>query len=155
SWKRIEAPPIVDWKSGHPLLRFVNFDNVQIAESLSVQTPNWALSLVDSPTTPLLLTGELNRQRIVWIGFDTLQSTWPLRISFPIFVANAIEWLNPQTEKAANLSVKAGDPFRVSLPDNVSSVEIALPDGTTRTRSVDPTRKELVFGETQHQGIYQ
>jgi hypothetical protein len=29
-----------------------------------------------------------------------------------------------------------------------------LPDGTTRTRAVDPNRKELVFGETQKQGVY-
>src|SRR5262249_30695113 len=134
AWKRIEAPPIVDWKSGHPLLRVVNFDNVQVAETFAIQTPSWALPLVDAPNTPLLLAGELNRQRIIWVGFDTLQSTWPLRISFPIFIANAIDWLNPASEKASSLSVKAGDPLRVGLSDSATSAEIVLPDGTTRTR---------------------
>jgi Ca-activated chloride channel homolog len=153
-WKPVEAPPIVDWKSGHPLLRFVNFDNVGIAESLEVKTPTWALPLVESPSTPLIVAGEINRQRLVWVGFDTLQSTWPLRISFPIFIANAIEWLNPATERALMLSVRAGDPFRVSVPDTVQSAEITLPDGTKRTREIDNNRKELLFGETQKQGVY-
>jgi len=34
-----------------------------------------------------MVAGELEQRRVVWIGFDTLQSTWPLRISFPIFIA--------------------------------------------------------------------
>ncbi|MGZ8920911.1 MAG: vWA domain-containing protein [Limisphaerales bacterium] len=153
-WATIEAPPIVDWKSGHPLLRFVNFDNVGIAEALEVKTPTWAFPLVESPSTPLILAGELNRQRLVWIGFDTIQSTWPLRISFPIFIANAVEWLNPATERALMLGVRAGDPFRVALPDTIQTAEITLPDGSKRTREIDNNRRELLFGETQKQGIY-
>lgn len=154
SWNRIDGPPIVDWRGSHSLLRFVNFDNVQIASALSVQSPPWALSLVDSPNTPLLLAGELKRQRIVWIGFDTLQSTWPLRISFPIFIANAVEWLNPASDKAAQLTIRSGEPFRLALPEGVASAEITLPDGTTRTRAPDVARRELLFGETQKQGVY-
>lgn len=154
AWNRIEAPPIVDWKSSHPLLRIVNFDNVQVAESFAVKTPTWALPLVEAPNTPLILAGQINRQRLIWIGFDTLQSTWPLRISFPIFFANAIEWLNPASERAGALTVRAGDPFRIVLPDAQSTAEVQLPDGSTRTRSVDANRRELLFGETRQQGIY-
>ena len=153
-WKQVEAPPIVDWKTSHPLLRFVNFDNVGIAEALAVQTPSWGFPLVESPTTPLVVAGELNRQRLIWIGFDTLQSTWPLRVSFPIFIANAVDWLNPATERAMMLSVRAGDPFRVAMPETIQTAEITLPDGTKRTREIDNNRKELLFGETQKQGIY-
>lgn len=152
---RVESPPIVDWKNGHSLLRFVNFDNVQIGESMSVALPSWAVSLVESPTTPLVLAGELKSQRVVWIGFDTLQSTWPLRISFPIFVANAMDWLNPAAERASRLSIQAGDPFRLGLPDATGEAEITLPDGSKRTRAIDTSKKELLFGDTHRQGIYQ
>jgi hypothetical protein len=31
---------------------------------------------------------------------------------------------------------------------------VATTSGSTRTRSVDANRHELLFGETQHQGIY-
>jgi Ca-activated chloride channel family protein len=152
--KKVESPAIVDWKASHPLLRFVNFDNVGIAESLVVTTPTWAVSLVESPETPLIIAGELTRQRVVWIGFDTLQSTWPLRISFPIFIANAVDWLNPANERASRLTIKAGDPFRMAVPENVATAEITLPDGSTRTRALDGAKRELLFGDTIKQGVY-
>jgi len=85
----IDGPLIVDWKSTHPLLRFVNFDNVQVAKSLAVKAPSWLAPLVESPSAPLVAAGENNGQRVVWIGFNPLDSTWPLRVSFPIFIANA------------------------------------------------------------------
>lgn len=152
---RIEGPPIVDWKSGHPLLRFVNFDNVQVAESTAVKTPSWAISIVDSPNTSLIMAGELQNQRIAWIGFDTLQSTWPLRISFPIFIANAVDWLNPASARAAELGVKAGNPFHLRLPPEITTAEIKLPDGSTQSRALDANRHELLFADTMKQGVYQ
>ena len=127
---------------------------MQIGQSLAVKTPPWAVSLVDSPQTPLVLAGELGRQRIVWIGFDSLQSTWPLRVSFPIFIANAIEWLSPTAINASQLTVQAGNPFRLALAQNITTAEIKMPDGTTRPWPVDTARGEIVFGDTARQGIY-
>ncbi|MDB6111996.1 MAG: hypothetical protein JWR69_3746, partial [Pedosphaera sp.] len=75
SISQAEAPAIVDWRSTHPVLRYVGFDNVQVMKSLVDKTPSWGVSLVDSPQAPLNEAGELARQRILWIGFDTLEST--------------------------------------------------------------------------------
>jgi hypothetical protein len=132
-----------------------------VAQSLAVRTPSWAVSLVDSPAAPLVIAGELGRQRLVWIGFDTLQSTWPLRISFPIFVANAIGWLNPASAIDERLSLRAGDPFRFPLgeawtpegPD--AEARITLPGGGERVVRLDPRSRELVFGDTGRRGVYQ
>ncbi len=154
SWSEVEGPAIVDWKSTHPLLRYASFDNVQIVSSLAVKTPTWAVSLVDAPQTPLILAGELKRQRIVWVGFDILESHWPLRISFPIFIENAVDWLNPANAKNSQLLVKAGEPFRLSLPQPVSGAEIILPDDSKKTLAVDAGANEIVFGETFRQGTY-
>ncbi len=151
---RLEAPAIVDWKTAHPLLRYAGFDNVQIAESLAAKAPDWAVSLVDSPQAPLVLAGELERQRIIWIGFDILESNWPLRISFPIFVANAVEWLNPANVKGGQLLVKAGEAFHLPLNRSEKSAEITAPGGATKTLPLDPNARELVFGETYQQGAY-
>jgi Ca-activated chloride channel homolog len=154
SWTTLPSPPIVDWKNAHPLLRFVNFDNVQIAESLSVKTPSWAASLVDSPQTGLILAGELGRRRIVWVGFDPLQSTWPLRISFPIFIANAVDWLNPASITASQRTIQAGTPFRLALTEPITEAEINLPDGSKQTLEVNPQTGELVFADTASLGTY-
>lgn len=151
---RVEAPAIVDWRATHPLLRFASFDNVQVAEALTVRLPPWATSLADTPTSPLILAGELGRQRLIWIGFDTLQSTWPLRVSFPIFIANAIDWLNPATSRATQLQLRAGDPLRVALLQSITNAVVKLPDGTARPVAVDPKAREFVFGDTARQGVY-
>ncbi len=151
---RAEAPAIVDWKNTHPLLRFVSFDNVFINESLAVKAPRWGVPIVDSSATPLVIAGEIERKRIVWLGFDTMQTTWPLRISFPIFIQNALEWLNPASGNASQLTVKSGDPFRLALAEAVNTAQITTPDGTVKTVAVEKNTREIIFGDTTKQGIY-
>jgi hypothetical protein len=114
----LDSPPIVDWRVTHPILRYVGFDTVHVAKSQLVKTPSWGVSLVDSPQAPLIIAGELGRQRILWIAFNTTRdSDWLYRVSYPIFIANAAEWLNPATERNSQLLVHAGEPFHLNLPN--------------------------------------
>ena len=160
----VEGPSIVDWRNTHPLLRFVGFDTVQVAQSLSVKAPGWAIPLVDSPQSPLILAGELGRQRLVWVGFDLLQSTWPLRLSFPIFIANAVQWLNPATVAANRAFLHSGDSIRLPLANPTDGVagfprldraELIRPDGQRVTIPMGANAREIVYGSTDIQGIYQ
>jgi Ca-activated chloride channel family protein len=151
---RVESPALVDWRTSHALLRYAPFDNVAVKESAYVKAPSWAVSLLEAPQGSLLVAGELGRQRIVWLGFDVLDSNWPLRVSFPIFIANAAEWLNPASARNAQLLVKAGDPFRLKLLAPVTKAEVQLPDGKTRALEPDPQSAELVFGDTAKEGVY-
>jgi len=155
SWATIEQPPIVDWKNTHPILRYVNFDTVLIREAFKVPAPAWAFSLVDSPQAPLIIAGELNKRRIIWIAFDVTDSNWPLRFSFPIFIANAVDWLNPFAERNSQLVVRAGDPFRVQFEEDLKEVIVIFPDGSQKVEKVEPGKKEMVFGETMKAGLYQ
>lgn len=150
----LEEPPIVDWKSSHPLLRYAPLDNVGIAQSYAAKPPPWAISLVDSPKAPLILAGELGRQRIIWIGFDVLESNWPMRVSFAIFFVNAVDWLNPANAQNNQLLVKAGDAFRLALTHPEKSAQVTLPGGNTRTIRLDEKANEFVFGETFKEGVY-
>ncbi len=150
----LDAPPVVDWKVTHPLLRYVSFDNFEIARSLAAKPPSWALSIAEAPQASLILAGDLGRQRILWIGFDLLESNWPLRRSFPIFIVNAVDWLNPANTTGNELLVKAGEPFRFALTEPVTSGTVTLPSGQTESITVDTNSSEFIFGDTQKQGIY-
>ncbi|HEX4119318.1 MAG TPA: BatA and WFA domain-containing protein [Verrucomicrobiae bacterium] len=152
-WTNIDAPAIVDWKNTHPLLRYINLDNVQISETLGVRAPAWGIPLVETRQTPLLLAGELEHQKIIWVGFDTLQSTWPLRVSFPMFIANAVDWLNPASTKSRQLLLHAGEPFRYALAHPVESVTVTLPGGAKETVATGGN-PEIVFGDTTRRGAY-
>lgn len=150
----LEAPQIVDWRSTHPLLRFSGLDNVRIVRSRAAKVPSWGISLVDAPQASLVVAGEMGRQRVVWIGFDVLESEWPRRITFPIFIANAVEWLNPANVQGGQLMVKAGEPFRMSLVEPVSSAQVTYPNGTSKTVKLEAGATELILGELQRRGIY-
>jgi len=150
----VDAPAIVDWRSAHPVLRYVSFDNVPIAESLAVKTPTWGVSLVDSSQASLILAGEIGRQRIIWVGFDTLQSLWPYRFSFPMFVQNAADWLNPANAKSEQLLVKPGEAFRLALARPEKAAQVTLPSGATKIIPIDEKANEFVFGDTFKQGVY-
>ena len=145
----LESPPIVDWKSAHPILRFVNFDNVQVAQSLNSELPTWMNPIVETQSVPLIAVGENDANRCVWVGFNPLDSTWPLRVSFPIFIANAIDWLDPKI--VTNLS--AGEPFSMRMAEKGSAVVVTLPDGEiVETSTME--NGEFVFADTFQQGVY-
>ena len=145
----LEDPPIVDWKTTHPLLRFVNFDNIQVAQAVNSELPTWMSPIVESSSVPLIAIGENDGQRALWVGFNPLDSTWPLRVSFPIFIANAIDWLNPKI--VTNLRV--GEPFSMRMLDKDSMVLVTLPDGEI-VQTPTTGNGELVFADTLQQGVY-
>lgn len=151
-----QSPVVVDWKTTHPLMRFTSFENVQITSTLAVKPPPWAIPLVEATQTPLILAGENKRQRVIWVGFDLLQSTWPLRVSFPIFIANAMEWLDSANVAQRDFMLRAGDPLRVPLTGVTTNslVTITPPQGSPTEFRLDGQSTDLVYGNTTRQGIY-
>jgi hypothetical protein len=151
----VEGPALVDWKSTHPLLRYAPFDNVGVSSTAVVASPGWGSALLESPQGALMVAGELGRQRITWVGFDSLESNWPLRVSFPIFIANAVDWLNPASTRNAQLLVRSGDPFQFALLDAQTEATVRLPDGGSRALEVDPANPGITFGDTARRGTYE
>ncbi len=76
----------------HPLLAFVNFSNLHVAQAQGVRAP-WASPLVVSKGGSLLLAGEKDNRRVAVITFDLLKSDLPLQVDFPILVSNLARWL--------------------------------------------------------------
>jgi Ca-activated chloride channel homolog len=154
SWETVKAPTIVDWKSAHPLLRFVIFDDVEIADAYAVRSPFWGESLVESSRSPLLIAGEQGGQRRLWVGFDTIRSTWPLRVSFPMFMANAVRWLNPSLSKGRELNVQTGKPIQVGFESDKELVSVTGPNGQVEEVVHNPESKSFVYGNTLRSGLY-
>lgn len=149
------TPVPVDWQRTHPLLRFVGWDSIQITEALRVPPPHWGEVLVEAIDAPLLVAGEMAGQRRIWVAFDPLNSSWPLRVSFPIFIANAVDWLNPARSKMERLNLRAGDPWRWTPPPGFDGIiEVQPPDSEWRPVPWEDTGSEAVFGGTERAGLY-
>jgi len=150
----IEGPRIVNWQTTHPLMRFLTMDNVAIREAAFVSAVDWGVPIMDAPQSPLVVAGEIGLKNVVWVGFDPLDSTWPLRVSFPIFISNCMDWLNPVLGSSENLSIRAGAPFRMALAEQGETAKVIGPDGTEHPVEKDETSGQVVFGGTDQQGIY-
>jgi Ca-activated chloride channel family protein len=150
-----ESPTVVDWLATHPIMRFSPLDNVSIASAGGIKAPSWATPIVEASQTPLILAGEEQGRRVVWLGFNPLNSTWPLRVSFPIFVQNAIQWLNAPEQESSWGNLHTGEALVTGADHDSDTVNIRLPDGSVQSLSLNPETTQFVFSDTFSQGIYQ
>jgi len=94
----IEQPLISDKDARHPALRMVNLQNVTIVRAAPSQLPQpangwrWEAPL-RSLEQPLLIVGERRAQRVAALTFDIAESDLPLRVAFPLLMANTLRWL--------------------------------------------------------------
>jgi hypothetical protein len=89
----MSTPRVTTWDAAHPVLRFVNMAQVGIASAPAIKAPPQARVIVDSDQGPLAFLVEKPRLREVFVLFDVMNSDWPLSPSFPIFIANSIDYL--------------------------------------------------------------
>ncbi|HVT13989.1 MAG TPA: BatA and WFA domain-containing protein [Fimbriimonadaceae bacterium] len=108
-----------------PLMENVDLDGVYIQEARRVKPKAAAEVLALSSSGPLVVSSRSGGLRQIYVSFEPLQSDFPLQVSFPIFIANALDDLGGQ-ESANRLAVRAGAPFSLTTP---SAVTLRAPDG--------------------------
>ena len=150
----LETPIITEWERKHPILRHVHLDNVQITEAYQVKVPATANVLVRSFEDPLLIVEEGQNRKIVFIATDTLKSDLPLRIAFPLIIANTIQWFQGQSE-IEEYHLQTGEILkkRIDAAPTVESVTIVVPTGESWEIPVE--KGELLFDETSMVGFYE
>ncbi len=99
----------VHWNEGHPVLRFVDVGAWQIQNTNSITPPVGSESLVDISSGSIAYASEDNGRKIV-LGFPLENSNLPLLAGFPVFLQNAIQWI--QEEKQKPLASVTGDKLR-------------------------------------------
>jgi hypothetical protein len=63
------------------------------------------------------------------VAFDVGSSNWPLRASFVLFVRNVVEVARSHRESALSAPARSGDPIRLRVPLDVSTVVAEHPGG--------------------------
>jgi Ca-activated chloride channel family protein len=135
------------------ILSFVDFEDIAIREAVSVRATGWAQTLVEAEGGPLLLAGTAGGSRVAVLTFDLHASDLPLKIEFPILVANLLDWYSPAQPFEITSGLRPGDP--VVIRPQASTVEyvVTAPDGSSRSYPVGET--PLTYTETDQTGIYQ
>jgi hypothetical protein len=157
----IEFPIITDWSREHPILKFANLTNVQVGEAYQVKPPDTAQVLARSFEDPLIAIDEASDRKIVFIALDVLKSDLPLRIAFPLIVANTIQWFDSYSRSQEN-HLYTGEVLRKQVDASIENVIITGPQ--TRRWEIPVNSEvehaaslfgELLFNQTQIAGFYE
>ena len=134
-----------------PITAFVDLDEMTLLQYRDV-TASWADSLIESPSGPLLLAGEVSNQQIVILPFDLRDSNLPLLIAFPVLMANLMDWFSPADIVSLPAGLSIGDVLQISPPLLAESLRITTPDNTVHNLPV--TSDTLAFTSTDQLGLY-
>lgn len=145
----VQTPVPTLSRTDHPLMEGVSFRDTYIDQGRRAQAKSAAIVLAESTAGPLVVLREGTPKQI-WVGFKPLESDFPLHPEFPIFLANAVDFLVPRETVSDALAVRAGQPF--ALPA-LTEESARLTNGSTDTR-IAPVGGQYVVREARTVGQY-
>ncbi len=151
--QELENQVIVDWRTKHPVLKYVDLTNLFVAKCHRMILPRDADVLAEFNETPALALVRRNGSVFLLAGFDVLQSNWPFEPGFVLFCYNAAGFLGMQLGGNQEMNLKVGEPIVVEGLDSQIAAQIDGPDfsGTEINSSVSGS---LRFPGTDRAGTY-
>ena len=128
---------LIWWDQTHPVLRHVTLDHVFVAESRAVKLPPAAEALIEGPEGPVLFRyAEGGRHGLV-LTFAIEDSTWWSKLSFGVFMYNAIRYLGGGETEAGEGPLRPGGTLRIPAGSGDRTVRVLRPDGGEATVAAD------------------
>jgi Ca-activated chloride channel family protein len=150
-----DDPAFIDESRTHPVMRFADLEGLHLRKALRTQTQPWGQTLAEADSGPLIAAGEHGGLRVVSVAFDLSDSDWPLRVSFPIFLTNAVRWLTAAGGLGASQEeTPTGGVASLTLPPGASSVTIQRPDGSKTALAAPATGGMVLVDDTRQAGVY-
>lgn len=149
----LASPAIIDWNRVHPLTRYVNFESIHIGRAIRAKTPSYIQTLAEGETSPLIFAYERDQRQVVVVAFDIFQSDWPLRVSFPIFMSNALNYLGRSADAENAFSVAVGATIPFFAEAQPAQFEITSPSGQRRQIHLE-AGGTAYYAQTDEVGIY-
>ncbi|MBX3080294.1 MAG: VWA domain-containing protein [Anaerolineae bacterium] len=135
-----------------PRTRYLKFNDVNIREFKTISAGNWAQPLVSAEGGPLILAGTVDTRRVALITFALRDSDLPLKIAWPILLANLTSWYKQPRAISLDGNVQPGQAISIQpIPDS-TTVRVNRPDGATTTFTVN--QPLIVYADTPLSGIY-
>jgi hypothetical protein len=149
---------VLDLDRTHPLMRFTDVLTLQIAEGTSLTAPAGSIALITSDLGPLLSLATRRGFQDLVLGMaivandQQLNTDWPLRRSWPVFVLNVLQQLAGATSAGAAPQISPGASFAV-LNASSETIQLRLPDGGSKTIESQPGVGWLI-NDTEQLGSY-
>lgn len=146
------GPRVSAWDRDDRLLRFADLSDVEVSRARRLTLGPGARALVSSEDLPLVATySEGDAARVV-VGFDLTDSSWPLRLSFPVFVRNCVLAALADEALGPRGTIRAGTTAALRALPGVQRVRVTTPRGRQVEVPVEDGR--ALFAETDEAGLY-
>jgi hypothetical protein len=155
----LEDIGVLDWKRDHPMLRNLAMQKLYVAEAVKMDVPLESEVLLDGLKCPLISLHREGKGVHLVVAFDLLQSNWPLKVSFPIFLHNALQYLAIGSAMDVRQSLEPGATPRVPRGnlirggEEVKKVTLKEPGGATRQLTV-PDAGDFALPPLDRVGVY-
>jgi VWA domain-containing protein/aerotolerance regulator-like protein len=145
-----QQPEITLVERSHPVNNYLSYADLHIESAPRRETAPWIRPVAASAEGGLIWAGDDSHRRVVMIGFDLAQSDLPLKVEFPLLLANSIAWLAGRDQAAAERTVRAGQPAIINGAQ--ASATITKPNG----ESEEATARDgsIIFADTFKVGAY-
>lgn len=164
SAKPKEVSPIFsDGDQVHPLTQLVRMDNVLILEGTPLKGPPGTAVLLDFAEGPLYCVAPRAGYEDAVLGFEIystnkdgereVNTNWPRRRSFPVFVMNAVRYLGGVKSGANAPTERPGAPVTLRAEVPVPTLLVQSPRGD-RFEVPKETQNTYVFGRADDIGVY-
>jgi len=151
--QQLENQVIVDWRTKHPVLKYVNLMNLFAAKCYQMILPRDADILAEFNETPALALVRRNGSVLLLAGFDVLQSNWPFEPSFVLFCYNAANFLGMQIGRNQETNLQVGQPIVVEGLEPEILARIDGP-GFSDTQVKSNSTGGIRFANTSRVGAY-
>jgi hypothetical protein len=148
----------LDWKRDHPILRQLMLGRLYVADAMKLEVPASDQILIDGTAGPLLLLHRQGQGIHLVIPFDLLRSNWPVQLSFPIFMHNALRYMALGSSMDVRQSYHPGDAPDIPRADFLQADPDSRPitlSGPGGSQSVPaPKEGDIVLPALNHVGVY-
>lgn len=142
----LTRPHITSWNEDHAVTEGIAWRNLRLARAALSSVPaiaSDALVLASGSGSGALVTAGYSQARWIQVGFALQDSNFALQPDFPVFLGNALSWVDSPASVLAR---------------GMGSVEVALPGAQVRDGSGNPvaasaTEQGVVF-ETSRADVY-
>lgn len=154
----LEDVGVLDWKRDHPILENLGLGRLYTAKALKLNVPLDREILLDGLKGPLIVLDRAPKATHLVVAFDIMQSNWPLKPSFPMFLHQAMQYLAVGQTMEVRQSLRPGEAVRIprsklqQADTTLKSVKLTGPDGSRELPVTDAG--EFVLPVMEKVGLY-
>jgi hypothetical protein len=149
---------VLDWRRDHPILKNLAMGKLYVAQAIKMDVPIDSEVLLDGLKCPLIALHREGKGIHLVVAFDLLQSNWPLKVSFPIFLNQALQFMAVGGEMNLRQSYEPGATpvipraFLQRLGDDVKQIKLTGPAGT-QAKPIPPAG-DVALPALERVGVY-